>query len=156
MGKSEIGYSTDTLRVTRIPSSNEEALRFLRPWLSSDAITCQVATNEEILVGWHALQYLFAGLNPDDGYKFGDTLVPWPEGRELFPEIASTDCFYDLDSGWPICFRELLQEMWRRYERKKVKDGEMYCLFALKSGVFARNRRVTLKQRGGTENEMDF
>ena len=138
MGTSDLFKTTDMRKATRIPCSDEEAIQFLRPWVSSGAMKCENATNEELLLGWHALQYLFNGLSPDDEYEFEGPQLPWPEGRELFPELPSQDCFYQLDSGWPICFRAILQEMWHRYERGIVNDGEMYCLFALKSAVYTR------------------
>lgn len=118
-----------------IPTSGLEAANCLRKWAGASRAQCQNASKSDVLQGWHALAYLFPGLHPEDGISYLDETEPWPKAELYFPHLSHYGQRCYSESEWPTALKELLVEMWRRYENGVLTEEEFYYLPAQKRGI---------------------
>lgn len=82
-----------------VPSSLQEAANALRLLLGKRSMLSHVPTSE-FVAGWGAIAYIVPGLHPDE---------------------ADND-----ESGWPVGWRCLADEAFRRSDIGELADGELY------------------------------
>jgi DNA (cytosine-5)-methyltransferase 1 len=129
--------STDNLiafpQPSTIPASQTEALQHLSFIASLTTPQLRKADTETFLKGWHALLYLFPGLDPENAFDHG-----YEQETQEAPVIESVDLSQRyLRSGWPVSLEPLGKEAWRRYDAQFIGEGDLYCAAAQRAGVSA-------------------
>jgi DNA (cytosine-5)-methyltransferase 1 len=83
-----------------IPGNEREALQWLIPALDRPLANMPM---DEFLKAWHAISYLFGGLNPDEATNHGVEVANDHDGPERFqliePRLVGP---YYVQSGWPL------------------------------------------------------
>lgn len=119
-----------------LPRNEREALQWLIPALDRPLVDMPM---DEFMKAWHAISYLYGGLNPDEATDHGNVVANDHEGPERFdliePRLIGP---YYVQSGWPLVLAPLAEEAWRRYEAGRLEEDEFYCYEACKAGILAR------------------
>ncbi|MBK7942785.1 MAG: hypothetical protein IPJ87_13085 [Flavobacteriales bacterium] len=119
-----------------IPSDEREALQWLIPALDRPLADMPL---DEFMKAWHAISYLYGGLNPDEATFHGEEISYEDDGPDRFrliePRLIAP---YYVRSGWPLVLAPLAEEAWRRFDAGRLEDDELYCYEACKAGIMAR------------------
>lgn len=125
-----------------IPSSEREALQWLIPALDAPVHDMLPPDFNRV---WHAIQYLYMGLNPDEASDHGTEVSYDPsQGPERFmliePRLVAP---YYVQSGWPLVLIPIVTEARLRSEEGIMSDAELYNLAALHAGHLDRSSGKT-------------
>ena len=133
-----------------IPSSEQEALEWLLPALDAPV---HDMPPEDFNRAWHAIQYLYMGLNPDDAAEHGDEVDHTTDnGPDRFLQIEPRLVApYYVQSGWPVVLAPLVAEARARYEKDTMTEEEFYNLDALHAGH--RDRSEAAPESGTTPSK---
>lgn len=123
------------------PKNEHEALQWLIPCLDRPLVDLY---NDDLIMAWFAVGYLYGGLNPDEATDHGIEVSNEDHGpirfRLIEPRLIAP---YYLKSGWPLILAPLAKEVWSRYENGEIEEGELYCYELVKQGIIDRMKRET-------------
>lgn len=123
-----------------IPSSQEEAKKWLHPLMHADYHAMRTMPTETFLKGWHALLWLFPELHPDNALEHG---TDEHDGHPPISHLLELGRRFNR-SGWPVVLVPLGKEAWRRFEALEFPEDAFYSVSAQGAGMKARQESAII------------